>query len=465
MTKIATLVCALGILGLFLLNRERKTRSSWALLLPFFWLLIAGSRNVGEWLESGNPTSGDVYVEGNALDRNLLTVVIAAGVVVLFQRREKIGMFLRANWPLLIYFFYCGVSLLWSDYPFVGFKRWIRAWGDVVMVLIVLTERDWLASRRRLYAWTAFVLIPASILLIRYYPELGRAYGLDGTLFWTGVGKNKNELGLICLVFGLPSVARLIDIYKGREGPGKTRALIAHVAIVVMTMYLLHVANSATSLACLGLGVGILLLTSWRPVIRRPALIHVIVASMLLFTFSSLFLNIGSGVVENLGRNSTLTGRTELWAHALKLVENPVFGAGYESFWVGSRLEQMRAFAMGVNQAHNGYLEIYLNLGWVGVTLLALVIVTGYRNVVAAFRRDPGPARLMLAYFVVAMAYNFTEGAFKFRNPVWISFLLAIMYIPQLASLKVRKTTAKGFPAQHALELPQPGESIYEDYV
>jgi len=44
---------------------------------------------------------------------------------------------------------------------------------------------------------------------------------------------------------------------------------------------------------------------------------------------------------------------------------------------------------MHVNEAHNGYLEVYLNLGWVGVGLIGLILMKGYSNVVTAFRFDP----------------------------------------------------------------------------
>lgn len=464
MRQLALLIFAVGITVLFLLNRERPSKTSKALFLPLVWLLIAGSRNVGEWLQMGAPTDGggDAYLDGNPLDRNILTVLIGLGVIVLLHRRKKVRAFLRANTPILFYFGYCLVSLLWSDYPFVGFKRWIRALGDVIMVLIVLTEYDSFSARKKLYAWTGFLLLPISVLLIRFYSELGRAYSaFDGSVFWTGVTTNKNELGMICMIFGLAAASRLIDIYRQGVGAKKLSLVIAHGTVLAVAVWLIHVANSATSLACLIMGSVVLVCTTRASFLRRPALIHLMVAAMLTVSVCSLFLGVGTGLVHDLGRNSTLTGRTEMWAQALKLVENPVFGAGYESFWVGSRLERMRVVALGVNQAHNGYLEVYLNLGWVGIAFLALLIVTGYRNVIVAFRRDPNPARLRLAYFVVALAYNFTEGAFKFRNPVWISFLFAIIAIPAL-----NKQWPGRLPLSGAWnEQTQPTSQVLQEYV
>ena len=160
--------------------------------------------------------------------------------------------------------------------------------------------------------------------------------------------------------------------------------------------------------------------------------------------FSVLFLGVSSGALEAIGRNSTLTGRTDVWKLVLRFAENPLVGAGYESFWMGKRLEEITRINGGINQAHNGYIEVYLNLGWVGVSLLAVLLFTGYRKVVLGFRRDPEVCRIMLAYFLVAIVYNFTEGAFKMMSPVWILFLLGTMAAPRL---KLRKVPAVVVPA------------------
>jgi O-antigen ligase len=84
----------------------------------------------------------------------------------------------------------------------------------------------------------------------------------------------------------------------------------------------------------------------------------------------------------------------------------------------------------GIQEAHNGYLEIYLNLGWVGITLLSLLLMAGYRNVIAMFGRDRQAGRIRLAFFVVAVVYSFTEAGFKMLTPVWICFLLAVTAVP-----------------------------------
>jgi O-antigen ligase len=92
-------------------------------------------------------------------------------------------------------------------------------------------------------------------------------------------------------------------------------------------------------------------------------------------------------------------------------------------------------------EAHDGYIEVFLNLGWLGIVLFGNVLVTGYRTVVSAFRRNAEEGRLRLAYFVVAVAYNFAESAFGSLNPIWIFFLLATISVPGgWIKMKPRKT-------------------------
>jgi exopolysaccharide production protein ExoQ len=441
---IATIVCVLVTWGLFRLDRESKARPSKALWIPVMWLFFAASRNVSEWLQRSGGGLSDAYTEGSPLDRAVFSAILGLGLIVLFVRRRRVGILLRSNTPILLYFFYCGISILWSDFPDVAFKRWFRACGDVVMVLIVLSDPDWLAALKRLLARLGFLLVPLSVLFIRYYPDLGRRYTRSGRPTWVGVATDKNALGMLCLVVGLAAIARFLLIYRGEEGDHKTGPLIAQGALIAMTCYLIRAADSATALACFILAGGVMVLTHFFRMARKPAILHFMVVAVLAVAFSALFLNVGTSMVEDLGRESTLTGRTNIWHSALGLVRNPLFGTGFESFWIGPRLRQMIILIdQGVNQAHNGYIEVFLNLGWVGVALLVGLFITGYRRIVLAVRRQTQAGSLRLAYCIVAVAYNFTEAGFKTMNPVWVLFLLSIAVVPRPQVLKRSKISAQ----------------------
>jgi exopolysaccharide production protein ExoQ len=432
--SVATVVYGLVILGLFLLDRGLKSRVSPALWIPVAWVLLAGSRMFSDWLEPARAMqSPDQYLEGSPLDRLILTGLLAAGLMVLLTRGRRAGMFLRANGPILLFFLYGAVSVLWSDYPDVAFKRWTKALGDVVMVLVVLTDPDPSAAVKLFLGRSGFLLIPLSVLLVKYYPELGRGYSpWTWTPYYTGVATGKNGLGLVCLVFGLSSLWRFLEEFYSGERPRMAGPLIAHGAILAMTLWLFWMADSATSLTCFLLGGGLIAVKSLPGLTRTPTAVQLFVAGVLFLSLVGLFLDVGTDLVEAMGRDATLTGRTALWDELLRMTVDPWCGAGFESFWLGERAKSLWTHHWWhPNQAHNGYLEVFLNLGWIGVALLGLVMVGGFRNIIGAFRQDQETGRLRLAYFVVAVIYNLTEAAFKMMNPMWIAFLLAVTVIPE----------------------------------
>src|SRR6266478_3854667 len=291
---IATVVFAFGILGLFWLERDRNSRVSGALWIPVVWMLIAGSRMVSEWLQVAPATTVDQYLEGSPLDRLVLGSLLAAGLIVLVSRGTKVVTVLRANGPILLFFFYCAVSVLWSDYPDVAFKRWTKAVGDLVMVLVVLTDDDPLAALKRLLARAGFLLIPVSVLLIKYYPDIGRGYNpWIWTPYYTGVATTKNLLGMISLIFGLGSLWRIFQEFRSGDRKHRTGPLIAHGALLAMVLWLFWVANSVTSLSCFVLGAGLMVVARMLRLAQKPLFVNLFVAAVLarLYGAMRLFVN------------------------------------------------------------------------------------------------------------------------------------------------------------------------------
>src|SRR5271156_5990869 len=174
-TPLAFLICSLGIAGLFYLDRDKSVRTSKALWLLIIWVGLAGSRPASEWLgvEGKSPANLASTLEGSPLDSAVFEALILAGVIVLFQRKKKTIALLKASSPVAIYFVYCLISVTWSPFPEPAFKRWIKAIGDLVMVIILVTDGQPLAALRRFFSRIGFLLFPTSILLIRY-TDLGR---------------------------------------------------------------------------------------------------------------------------------------------------------------------------------------------------------------------------------------------------------------------------------------------------
>lgn len=447
---IAAICAGLGILYLCRLDSKTNPVSK-AVWIPFVWLLIGSSRPVTEWF-GGSLQSANSYEDGSPVDRTVLTILLVLGLFILSRRMPQVKAILRANLPIIVFFLYCLASILWSDFPYVTFKRWTRGAADIVMILVIITDPHWEAALKWLLTRIAFLLVPLSILIIKFFPQYGRAYSVSGAQMWTGVCTDKNGLGAICMVFGAGLLWQMLLSASAGKGKGLSRReLIAKGAVFAMVLYLIWVIDSKTALTCFLLANTLIVLTWLGPRLRKPAILTVIVAGMIISCYCVLFLGVGGGALEAMGRKADLTGRTEIWATVLPLAKNPLLGTGYEDFWMGERLETVTRNLVYLNQAHNGYLEIYLNLGWVGLILLGAIIVTGYRNLMLGFRSNLEMGRLKLAFFTICLVYNFTEATFKMQSPAWIFFLWAAMAVPKLSPRS--RISAAPVPSPHRVEL------------
>lgn len=422
--SIAILVFAVGIGGLFFLNHDDTARTSKFLWLPVIWLAINASRPISTWFGMGFEVPGDPASSGSVLDQVVAGLLILFGIVAIIQRRRTSITVLRTSWPIVLYFSFCLFSLLFSDSPGWGLKRWVRALGDLIMALVVVTEIQPVAALKRLFSRTAFVLFPASLLLVKYYPALSRYYTPEGMVLIGGVTTNKNLLGAGTFVLGLGALWQVLGLIKDKKQPHRTRRLVAQCTVLFLGIDLLVMAHSATSGACFVLGASLMLAI---PRIKRPAAVHALVLVILLGGGLINLLDIQGGVMNAMGRSSDLTGRTEIWKVLEQMDTNPIVGTGFETFWTGSRLEYMNHKYPGINESHNGYLETWLNLGAVGVILIILILVQGYRISVATFRRDPMLGALLVAYVVTAVTYNVTEAGFRMLGPEWIFIVLAVV--------------------------------------
>ena len=431
-SSVALFLCIVGIVGLFFLDRDKSVWTSKGLWVSVIWISIVGSRPVSNWLGI-NSANGDDPVhaaEGSPFDGGIFGILLAVGIIILIGRRRRMSACLKASWPVIVYFVYCFLSISWSDYPDVAFKRWIKAIGDLVIALIVVTDPEPVEALKRLFSRVGFILFPFSVLLIKYFGDLGRGYDPDGRPMNTGVTTNKNTLGVITLVISLGALWSFLNLLRAKREPNRIQHLLARGTLLGFGVALLAMAHSATSSACFALGA-VLMIATFLPLIkRRPGAVHALVATTLLAGGLTMLFGAQEGVAHALGRESNLTGRTEIWAAVLPVVPNRIVGAGFESFWLPPRLQKVWSNLsqyMQVNEAHNGYIEVYLNLGWVGVGLIAIMLISGYRGAIAAFRRNPTIGGLMLAYVAAAAMYSISEAGFRPLLPSWIFFLLAIV--------------------------------------
>ncbi len=386
------------------------------------------------------------YVEGSAFDAAVYEVLEIIALIVVISRRHRVVPLLRKNWAICLFFLYAAFSISWSDYPFVTLKHWIKGVGDLMMVMIILTEPSVPKAIKRVFTRLAFVLVPISVLFIKYYGTLGRRLTLSWTMEPIGVATQKNGLGELCDFFGIVLLWRLRTIYNNPETPNRKVRLIAIGSVLVMIVWLLWMCNSMTSICSLSMAT-IVMFLSTRPAFRRkPANVHFLFAGLLLCALYALFFQSSGTLIQSLGRNPTLTGRTDIWQLVITVPRNLLIGSGYESFWLGDRLQKMwQAFpGLELNESHNGYVEILITLGWIGLICLGVLIASGYRNVIRTYRRDPDFGTVKLAFFLSCIVTGLTEAAFRVMGPPWIVFLMAIIAVPEYAKRRVSQGETAG---------------------
>ena len=202
--------------------------------------------------------------------------------------------------------------------------------------------------------------------------------------------------------------------------------LFVHVLFLAMIWWLLTLSSSATSLMCLGIGICIIVAFELPAMKKNPkAGTLVIVSSAVLFFLLEQAFDLSEVIIASLGRDPTLTGRSEIWGEVLSMVPNELVGTGYDSFWLGERLKIMWAkHWWKPTGSHNGYLETYINLGWIGVVLLGLLIVEVFRKIQAELLSRYDYGRFQMAVLSIALIYNLTEAAFKGTILIWFVLLL-----------------------------------------
>ncbi len=410
-------------------GRPAVSPASWIVVV---WVVIYSSRPVMSWFaDPSAAVSPESYDEGDLREALVSLAVIVASLIVLLRRGARLQQIIDQNkWLAVVYVFWLH-SILWSDYPIITAKRLFKDIGNVAMVLMVLTDQNSVEAMKAICARCVYIGIPLSLVLIRYFPELGRAYtGYNqDQLSVVGITANKNMLGMLALVTVIFMLWDFLDSRRTHRHSTDWANMGARAAVLLMAWYLLIISDSATSLVC-AVGGSVLLFVLDLPYFkRRPGRFEVWgISVMVLLWAVNAGLGLHEAFVQSLGRNMSLTTRTDMWPVLFRLQENPLLGAGFDTFWAGERLVQSaRALGGLFLQAHNGYLETYLNGGAIGVGLLIVLLCVSYRRIRGELMRGTVDARFRLAILLVAIVHNFTEATFYKLSVVWFVTVFAIM--------------------------------------
>jgi len=404
-------------------------------------MFLAGSRLPSQWLGGRVSSGGQAIAEGNPFDRAVFFGLITIAIGILVLRSFQWGDFFARNIFLMAFIVFALVSVAWSDFPFISFKRWFRDLGNYLVVLVVLSDPRPLEAVRALLRRLFYLLIPLSILLVKYFPDSGRSYDAwSGLASYSGVTTGKNLLGIICAVGGIFFFWDTVTRWSDRKVPTTKRIIVTNFVFIGMALWLLNLAHTTTSNVCIALGGAVVLGVHWRK--RQTTLIKILIpATFFIYLILAFGFNLNGNLAGELGKDPTLTDRTSIWNILLGMHTNPIVGTGYESFWLSYRDSPASTTFPWLNEAHNGYLELYLNLGLIGVTLLVGVLIAGYRNICKMLKPFSEMAPLFLALFIVVLFYDMTEVGFR-GALVWDILMLILISAPP--GLRVGKVGLAG---------------------
>lgn len=451
---IALALCAGLIAVAFTIERRRRVAVTGALILPLLWYVICASRPASVWLGIlGLPGGGTSYTEGATLDGLVFLTLTVLGLFVLARRPFSWGRTAVANIWLVGLFGFMLLSLVWSDFPYVSAKRLLKSAGAVVMVAVVLSEPRPFDAVLAVLRRTAYILVPLSIVLIKYFREIGVGWNWEGSaVSWVGVASSKNNLGQLAVI---SAVCFLVHLEHSKRA-GTTHPL--DYVYLGLCVYLLKGSDDAISMTSFSVFV-LALVALWGLRCRGDACRGASNFAVwgFLAVSSVVLLVVGHGIspfsegsllgeiIFAMGRDLTLTGRTEIWADIFVVAQgHSMFGVGYGAFWIErlANIPWTENLTWTLGQGHNGYIDTYLQLGVLGVLLLSGVIIDGFRKLGVTRQTSPEFWRLRVVLFLVILFTNATETTFlRGEHAFWVLFMLAILHVPQMVQEPSRSAT------------------------
>jgi len=223
--------------------------------------------------------------------------------------------------------------------------------------------------------------------------------------------------------------------------------------VLGIAAYLIFLCDSKTSI--LSLALGSLIILSIRFSALRQKLSDFGVYALLgvgLFFLVDREFGISEAIIRSLGRDMTFTGRTEVWAELLKVGTDSMLGTGYMSFWDDQRFQSKLPYWVAFS-AHNGYIEVYLAGGWIGIGALSVMILGVIVKISRALGDGSDYSAVRFAVLVMALIANFAESNFACMTPLGFLFILAaIGHARPQPALVSASASADNVPPQEPAE-------------
>lgn len=345
---------------------------------------------------------------------------------------------LRSNvWILLLLALAFG-STLWSLEPAISFKRAVAMLGSLSLILcltIYVPPRAFL----RMLTWMSLIFVFSAPLMVVLLPAYGKGTGTYADA-WRGITAHKNGLGWMMVI----AVFTLIYAYRLKQISHRLLLVSLPVAFVCLLM-----SKSTTSYLALVVGLGVMLTLD---VMRRIPGQRLFLGLFIVACASAAALladTIIQAVLVAVQKDPTLTGRTVIWARLLEAIQHrPVLGYGYRAFWESNyAVELMTISGFFAGHSHNGYVDMLLDLGGLGLAVYLCAALMAIAKLFAAAMQRNEYAACQLVIMLVIMFIG-ASGPVVLR-PNTIYFILTCMPIVYASRL-----SPKPLPKRSEAEAP-----------
>jgi exopolysaccharide production protein ExoQ len=397
--------------------RSRMTSVANVLLIAWFVICSAA---IFPLLEMGD--SGDLSDDSMARLRWLLVPnLIAVPVLTLLRARAILNVLLRYP-ALVLLVLWIWLSVLWSVDPALSARRALSFTANTIIACFVVSFFRPKEIVRTL-TFAVMGLVGLSLVFAAVLPDL--AFMPDSGEF-RGVFTHKNVMG------ALLGIAAMLLAVCGRVGLISPLATAGGLATIVA---LVIPTGSATAMMLVAL---VAVLHVPIAIAGMPGRLATVGMAFLILCGLALALPLLFGrnrIFMAIGRDPTLTGRTELWAFVQGMIDQrPLHGYGYQAFFDlrGVHEHVLGLVGWDAPNAHNGYLEVWLGLGLVGLMLTIVFLLRGFMRAVRALIDDPKSVPACFAFFClgVYLFRNFTESDLLDQSGLsWILAVLAVLMV------------------------------------
>lgn len=412
----------------------RATRPVWALLSTWFWLLPLFYFAVhGNPPALGGPaTSSDpgmLHAENASMDtlgKAIRVGYVLLCIVLLAPAIKPLAGFIWRNKIQLLLPGLAVLSVAWSQVHSTTLIESTIALLLPTLVAYYFVQRYSPEQQMQVITLLSMVISVACLLFAVLLPAYGIDQGAGGHVgALQGVFAQKNSAART-MIFLLPAVACL----RPRDSFGR----MIRGSALFLTLLVIALTQSRTGwLLAVLCFANLSLLKSFGKFRRRDATVLLFAFLILLSGVIAVLASSWREILVSLGRDPTLTGRTPLWAAVMESIsKKPWLGYGYSAFWIGLKGESLRIILTvhwAVPYAHNGFLEVLLQLGIVGLVFLLIVLFKAWKDAYTCFVPNRHQSvDWYITILLLTVFYNLDEGTFLARFEIaWFLFLVAAL--------------------------------------